>query len=116
MTGKEWLKIVTLPDNSISVALDNIKSFIEDGGKYNCFDSYISLTNIIPLCTLPANKFYQQVQEIYKNKVVEELQKRKTTDGTGFSFTKAYNGQVLEVARKCTGNCSTCNRENCPEH
>ena len=111
--GDEWYKIVILPDDTFLLSLKNIKSFIEDDEKYHFIKFHLSINDIIQYAHLSSKKFYQNVEEAYKQKLVEDLQKNKH---------KAYDKpptqvsqQVLEVARKCTGNCSTCKRDNCPE-
>ena len=115
LRGEEWFKIVTLPDNKFLSSLDNIKRFIEDDEKYHFIKFHVSISDIIPFCHLPANMFHQRVDETYKNMLVEELQKNKHNISTKSISKEPSGGQVLVIARKCTGNCSTCNRENCPE-
>lgn len=114
LTSEEWLQIVTLTHDKFLLSLDNIKSFVEDDEKYHFIKFHISIKDVIPFSHLPSRKFHQSVNEAYKKKLVEDLQNKKHNTSVSTEQNQSMS-PVLEVARKCTGNCSICNRENCPE-
>lgn len=113
-TSEEWLAIVTLTHDKFLLSLDNIKSFVENDEKYHFIKFHISIKDVIPFSYLPSRKFHESVNEAYKKKLVEDLQNKKHPSPVPTKQNSSMS-PVLEVARKCTGNCSTCNRENCPE-